>query len=556
MDAAPSATTARAPWPDRLLLLVAVAWAVAARVYVGSRHHIGYDGFWHVFIAGREDLRTMWAECLQNAHPPLYFLLLRASMKLGRSLLTYRLVSIAAGVAAVPLAWMAARRLAASRVSAALAAAGMAAASSAVAVSCEVRSYALAVAFLLAALAVYPALAALAPGPPAWKARAIFAGAMSGALLSHYGAAFFLLAFLGAPLVLAAVAPGYRRALASRLRRGWAADLATLAAPAAILVALALTHVRGLEVRFSHLAPYYHEPGREAVLAFLARNLPLSLARFAPAGGPIAGRVFAAAMMAVAAGLVLAARREGAALRRGLPAALLLLVLGGFAAASLRGLYPLGGELRQQYFLFPLVLLTGLAALDAAVGGRWPRRQAALAAAAVALVWAPLTARIAAFYFPPRAPFEREVAAWARAFPAPQAVYVDQFNLIGLFSFHHGWSWRPLSWAPDPPYVERFEVSRPGERMIVLRDRLRWNVDLRRGDVYRDVRRVLASTGLPSTTLLAVNQGGWSRNERQEERFRREIETKARAAGLEVVGLTVEGRHVYARFRLNASGRS
>lgn len=535
---------------DRALLLVALAFALGARLYVGSRQYVEYDGYWHVFIAGQQELGQAWEEARVNAHPPLYFLLLRLTLRLGPALLAYRLVSIVAGVAAVGLAWVLAARLTRSRVAPALAAAVMAASQAALVVSLEVRSYMLAVAFQLAALVPWLDVAGLrGPHAPRPAPRAAFALLASAAVLSHYGSVFVLAACAAAPLLLALLDPAYRQALGARLRTTWPADLATAALPALVTAALMLAHVRGLDVRFNHLPEFYFRPGAETIPAFLARTLAATAALFAPANGRGGGAVLALLAGASVIVLLLHARRGADALTRAVPAAFLLLMTGGFALAALRGLYPFGGALRHQFFLFPFLVLTLVAAADL-VMQRLPRRwEPAAAAAGAALVLTIGAVRVAAFPITPRGPFADPVAAWARAFPHPAAVFVDQFNLIGLFSERADWTWRALPKSPALPNVNQYVLERGQERVQVLQRR-RWNVDFHQRGTYQDIRRILERTGLASTTTFVVRQFQEPRNERQQERFRRQIGDLAGEAGLEATRVELDGQNVYAELSL------
>jgi hypothetical protein len=360
---------------------------------------------------------------------------------------------------------------------------------------------------------------------------------------------FVLGACAAAPLLLALLDPAYRRALGARLRRGWPADLATAALPAAVTAALLLVHVHGLDVRFNHLPEFYFRPGAETLPAFLARTLAATATLFAPAGGRGGGAVLALLAGASVIGLLLQARRGGDALPRAVPAAFLLLMAGGFALAASRGLYPFGGALRHQFFLFPFLVLTLVAAADLLLR-RLPRRwEPAAAAAAAALVLTHGAARVAAFPITPRGPFADPVAAWARAFPHPQAVFVDQFNLIGLFSERSDWTWRALPKSPALPNVNRYVMERGEERVQVLQRR-RWNVDFRQRGVYQDIRRILETTGASSTATFVVRQFPEPRDERQQERFRRQIGGLAGDEGLEATRVELDGQNVYAEMSL------
>ena len=92
MSASLSRTTA-------FLLLVCLLAAIPM-LYFGVTYYIEYDGYWHVFIA-KQAWSNLLVEYQATAHPPLFFLLLRAATGLGDSRLIYRLVSILSGIGAI-----------------------------------------------------------------------------------------------------------------------------------------------------------------------------------------------------------------------------------------------------------------------------------------------------------------------------------------------------------------------------------------------------------------------------------------------------------------------
>ena len=90
-----------------------------------------------------------WADIYANAHPPLYFLLLKAVLHLGHSLLVYRSISILTGVASVYLVGRIALKVTGSNMRAYQSALAYGLALPGIIVSCEVRSYMLSVFFVL-----------------------------------------------------------------------------------------------------------------------------------------------------------------------------------------------------------------------------------------------------------------------------------------------------------------------------------------------------------------------------------------------------------------------
>src|SRR4051812_48590275 len=105
-----------ARWKFGLFLVLIAAIAAIPRLLLGATQFIEYDGYWHVFIAQQDNWHNFWSEINANAHPPLYFLLLKFAMRFGRSLLVYRSISLLTGVLSVFLVGWIAGKLTRSRI--------------------------------------------------------------------------------------------------------------------------------------------------------------------------------------------------------------------------------------------------------------------------------------------------------------------------------------------------------------------------------------------------------------------------------------------------------
>jgi mannosyltransferase len=180
-----------------------VAAGVAAAVLVGVvarfalRSPLWLDEALSVNIAGL-GLGEVGDALRQDGHPPLYYWLLHAWMRVvGDGDLAARSLSGVIGLVSLPLAWLAGRRLAGAS-GARWALVVVALSPFAVRYSTEARMYALVMALVLAG---YLALAA-ALERPTWGRLAGVATAAGALLWSHYWSAF-LLAVVGAGLVVA-----------------------------------------------------------------------------------------------------------------------------------------------------------------------------------------------------------------------------------------------------------------------------------------------------------------------------------------------------------------
>jgi hypothetical protein len=320
-------------------------------------------------VAHAASFAAVWGEIEQNAHPPLFYLLLRGAALLGEDPLWLRLPSLAAGSLAALAAFALARELGGA-VAGWVAGLALALAPGAIRLSQVARPYALQLLVLLLGLL---ALARYANGR---RRFALPAGAalLLLSVLLHYGS--FLV--VGA---LFAVVAGAR--LSGRLSGREARDLALALSPAALamaaLVALhALPRVVGGGLRDwaveGWLGPFFPRAPGEAWRALLGALEYLT----GPALAPLA-------LLALLASLALAFAR-GAWLLAGLGAALLSLAL---LAAALR-LYPLGCTRHAAHLAALVFPALGYGAGQLARLGRRPAALAAALLLAMAAAGAPL----------------------------------------------------------------------------------------------------------------------------------------------------------------------
>lgn len=184
-----------------LILLLTALIGLVVRIEIRSKTFISFDEWQHVFMASSARWTDLSFELRTNAHPPLFFLLLKAIVRLGNIAL-YRSISIAAGVGSIVVVGLIARRLLDSPILQLLCAAAFALSTDAISVSVEIRSYQLAVFLTLVAfrawLEVFPAADERVGARPCIT----FAICSALAVSSHYSAAFFLGACVVVPLLL------------------------------------------------------------------------------------------------------------------------------------------------------------------------------------------------------------------------------------------------------------------------------------------------------------------------------------------------------------------
>ena len=315
-------------WPRTGLLAGAlIALGALARLRAAHAPFLTPDEALHLQIAGAPGLVEVYRSSLDNAHPPLFVLLLHLWMKAAATEWTLRLLPVLLGVLALVASWLWARRLV-GEVGGLIALALLALLPAVVLVSSELRGYALLVCTLAAALA------ALERAVDEDSAAAMAAFGLLGALalLSHY-AAFRI---VGVAVVYAAV----RLFAAPAARRMWAAWAGASAILGILALVLLRTHVSRLlggpleaEARATWLREAYFDPSAGGAVSFVLRQT-LSLFRYffsATAPAVVALALYLAA-------LVLLGRRRRAA-------ALLLLALPPVLAAAggILDLYPYGG---------------------------------------------------------------------------------------------------------------------------------------------------------------------------------------------------------------------
>lgn len=472
-----------------ILILIALLSAVP-RLWLGASQFIEYDGYWHVFIAQQDKWKNFWADIYANAHPPLFFLLLKFLMLFGRNVLIYRSISIVTGAASVFLVGWIAWKVTRSNARTYQAALAYGLALPAIIVACEVRSYMLSAFFVLLSFGCLLEMAG--PERPQFEARwrTGFAVCAILACLSHYYAFYYA----GAAILLLGV-----RAVFERGR--WKAEAATCVPVIAAVATLYFVHAKNLATILPHLLPYYFNPaGQETAGAFLMRNWRNFINLFSPitvsTNGVAMGILAVSLVCAIWLGGLRQERKSAWTIR------ITALMVAGFALSALAGKYPFGGDLRQQYLLFPFLVLCGAIAVERLAGpfGRFVPvypRDVLNGLALVAIVW------VSAVQFEKYPKVTLNVGADRMAVfdgiePAPTAVYLDQYNLIMFFIFHHNWRWRSIE--PQPPLdgVYGYRLTRGRDEMLAFRDENDWNIDPDDAAVYAKLAQVLHSEKTPA----------------------------------------------------------
>jgi len=527
---------------NRWLTAVALIAAIP-RIYLAITQYIEYDGYWHVFIASQDNWHQFFQEYASNYHPPLFYLLLKVAMLFGHSRLVYRTISLLTGVAAVFVMGKIAQRISFYRYSPVIAALAYGLALPSIVISCEVRSYMLSVFFILLSFWWFLDMVGDSVGCPI-KSRLLFALFAALAGYSHYGA--FL--YIGTCAGVAALVD-----LFSIRRRFWARlgrDIATFGAIAAALAYVYVTHGQPHAGIAEHLRAYYLPTSQESVRTFLIVNTQHLLDAFSPFPIPLGVPFFCLLGVLLITGAFLiyslrpfsAPENFQAAVTIFLGACLLLLiVLGGIV-----GKYPYGGELRQQFFLFPFGIFAGTVAFDRIVrsaGARLEKRLLVSACLVIVGSWS-----VAFAEYPKTRPElgTIQMRSFHRDFPAPPAVYVDQFNLINFFIHYHDWHWHFVSSCHAVPSVSLYRLTKGTQSILLLRDVPRWTLDLRDPALYAEISKCMKELNLPSLTIFYTRHEPATVPVQQEPELGDRILAVAAVNSLCVSKLRVVGARVYA----------
>lgn len=536
----------------------AVALAtVALLASLSSHEYLGYDSIWHVFIARQESWSSFFREVSDNAHPPVFYLLLKGAIKvLGKSLLAYRAWSILAVAATTLLLARLTSRVTGNAPLAIAAAAAFGLSANIFEVGLEVRSYAVFLAFALVALSAYIQWLGARPGRATPQTRATFAAALSAAILSHYSAFFLLGGMIAAPSLLYAIHPRWRIRLTRDLQRHGAAAATMFGVPVAVGIAAFVAHVRHLPHGFNHVAEFMLDRRLESLPAFILRTTRSLVLLFIPGAGMqgLAGTLLAIVLMGGLCWLMMrrSVRGRGSVVPFVLLAVMALLNL----AAGLAGRYPYGGYMRHELFLFPVAILCLFTAIEVArrtVPVRWSSSGLWTGVAALGVaanVWLALTTLTLTSMPLRQEPMKRFEGYFGKP---PAVLMTDQFNFIFVFGEFHEWTWH-LRWEqPGRPMWQVWDVSRGGQRFEVCRER-EWQSDFTQPGFYASVASCLQQAAADRVAVFRPQQGG-NPAPRQISAAPERVRKLAEAAGMEAVAVHVDGEDVYAQFSKRAPQR-
>lgn len=451
-----------------LVALVVVAVGFGIMVDQARSRYFTPDEALHVELVNVPGLIDVYRSSLSNAHPPLFFLILRFWLTLGSSEIFLRLLPAIFGGGFLWFTYRWASRLFGQ--STGLMTLLVAALSPAcLPLSAEVRGYSLLLLLSVAALAEFEH--AVETGSV--LRMVLFSFLLYLAILTHYSA-LFLTVSLGVYALI--------RLRESRAPRRVVAVWAAFQAGAAILyLFLYVSHVaslRGSALEQGAMEVWlrtgYFERGKP--LAFVAHQTEAVFRYFF--GSPLAAAI--ALLLAVAGVVLLAVRRRTSAVLLVLP-----FVLG--ATAGLLGLYPFS-ETRHSIYLIPFVAAAIGVALSALTAGRfWPTLLAT--AGVAALFW-----RAPVWLAPPQSLSGMNVAMdRVRAAIQPGSLVFADARMGALLGYYLGRG----AFSTGRRGLERFWESNAGHYCIVV-SRL-WDPDARTfvDEIERMIRVYRVPAGQP-----------------------------------------------------------
>jgi uncharacterized membrane protein len=475
-------------------LLFITAAALLIRLYVGSREFMDFDEWQQVFMASVPRWIDLKYELRNEAHPPVFYILLKALVAFGSGKLWYRCLAIVPGVGSVFLVGMIGRKVFRFSSVALLCAGAMAVSTAAITISIEVRGYQLAVFFVLVAFLSFLNILR-SDAQPRLLHFAVFAGASTLAVGCHYFAALFL-----TPCLLISVFIEWRSSN-SRARPGrklsqsrtWALMSFTL--PLCASVYFYFKYIQRFNLQGHPGEEFYWRLAvSETWPIFLLRNFQNFANLFSPVY--IQGRLLFLLVLAV---LVLGSmfvflksrRKEHAKYSyRVVPAALVAIIILELMILSLAGRYPFGGLLRHQYIAGPFLILAAFSVADCVLSLVISGPRTALLTVVALLTATHLIVAWPTIMVYPDVP---RLYSWAfdhyqSTFPQAQAVYVDHWSVIGYYINTDNRKRHFVRGIPGIALIDQYRIEGPGAGVDIFYDKSRYSLNLSDPMLYTSSR--------------------------------------------------------------------
>jgi hypothetical protein len=523
-------------------LISIAAVSLVIRTQIASLEFMDFDEWQQVFMASAPRWKDLAYELNAEAHPPFFYLLLKALLMLGHSKLVYRCIALVPGTGSVVLIGIIARKLLRSSAVALLCAGALAVSTAAITISIEVRQYQLAVFLILVA---FDAFLELWTADESLRSRSYVLYGVSSALavLCHYST----VVFLGACVVLA----GARRVFDSNWgrQRGWRLA-ASLASPLALFGYLYITHARRLPVLGYLYDFYWRQTPGETLTGFLLRNCQNFWNLFALfESGDRAVVLSLAAFFSLSSAVILFRTR-----RSGDPSVVPILLagvmVGELVGLSIARAYPFGGLLRHQYVVGPFLILAVFVVMDRLASLLGRRARFALMASTGLLLIGNLAVRWPTLVvFPNAVAYSEQFNSYRAAFPDARAVYVDHWGVIGYFIHTDDRPRRFVRRIDDVFAIDQYHIDGPPGGVEIFYDKSRYVLDVRHASLYRSLARCLRQSGVKQLTMFFFSPGDVPFNDAAET-LRRIITRTAAEEGLTTTKVVVGTTTIFAGFEL------
>ncbi|MBX7144105.1 MAG: hypothetical protein K1X79_06615 [Oligoflexia bacterium] len=373
---------------DSPALIIAISvillCAFCLRLGFAATRGIGFDEAWDIFVSRQDNLAQFFKAVSSTSHPLGFYALLRAFSLLGYAQYIDPLPSVICGTLSIFIFGQILGALGLPRLSILSGMAILAMSQSHILISVIVRPYMLAICCMLASL--YYAIEIISSRFSRQLSIDLFWAYLTAACLSHFSALLFSSALVSATLLVILANEDLRVSLAKSAFSIQGFCYKFRAALVCLLIFatyLFLTSQGGLFTTphllatkdplqltpYRYLKPYLLQPN-QSVLDFIIHAIAAEFHLFTPLSNipalfaALLGVLLAGAMTIKAVNLRSPALNAASKAGRQLvlilaPIAFLLLLILG-----LMGKYPVGGELRQQFFLFPCLLAAVFVLVD------------------------------------------------------------------------------------------------------------------------------------------------------------------------------------------------
>jgi uncharacterized membrane protein len=536
-------------------LLFITVGALLIRLYVGSREFMDFDEWQQVFIASVPRWIDLKYELRNEAHPPVFYILLKALLAFGSGKLWYRCLAIVPGAASVFLVGMIGRKVFRFSSVALLCAGAMALSTAAITISIEVRQYQLATFFILVAFLSFLSILR-SQARPRLLYFATFSAASALAVGCHYFAFLFLV-----PCLLVSLFFEFRScqslAVCGRKvtpRRTLGLTL-SFTLPLCAFVYFYLKYIQNFNL---HGHPgeefYWRLAVNETWRTFLLRNFQNFMNLFSPV--QFQSQLVLLLVLAVlgigSIFIFLKSRREERTKYRyrAIPAAFVAIIVLELMTLSLAGKYPFGGLVRHQYIAGPFLLLATFSVVDDALSLLISGLRVVLLTVVALLMASHLIVAWPGIIVYPDGP---KLYSWAfdhyqSSFPQAQAVYVDHWGVIGYYMNTDNRKRRFVRGITGVAFIDQYRVGRPSGGIDIFYDKSRYNLDLSDPMLYNSFATCLTESGIKELTLFFLTPGDVPIADPNG--LRSTIIERAADGGLSATKVVIDHTAVYAGFIL------